>query len=424
MSAPASPSTTVIAQNRWNYGWVVVIAGTLMMAITYGLMYSYSVFFKPMAEYFNWDRATVSAVYSTSLILRGAVAIGVGWLADRYGAAKVLVFCGFMIGLGLVLSSRVTELWQFFLTYALIESIGLSGTFGIVTALTSRWFLRNRGFALGIVSSGVGLGTLLIVPGAERLITGLDWSHAFLICGLAGGAVMIVAALFMRPAPQLTSISTATTAPQNPAVEPRARASTGRQNEPTLWESIRNPRMIVLLVAFLLFFMCTQMITVHLVNYATDTGISPLVAASLISIIGVISIGGRLVIGSSAERIGINKALIFTHLFLVVAFVCLIFTGPLWSFYLFTLIFGFTYGGEVPQIPLFVGKFFGTRSMATLMGITLFVGNIGGALGPYIAGKIYDVTGSYHWAFITGAIAGFVSLVLSLVLNRLCRNNR
>ena len=97
---PATPP------RKFYYGWVIVAACTLMIAITYGLMYSYSVFFKPLADYFSWDRATVSLVYSASLVIRGAFRLGVGWLADRYGPVKLSVFCGFMIGLGLVLSSR------------------------------------------------------------------------------------------------------------------------------------------------------------------------------------------------------------------------------------------------------------------------------------------------------------------------------
>src|SRR5512143_209238 len=125
---------------RFSYAWVIVIACTLMLAITYGLMYSYSVFFKPLADYFQWDRATVSLVYSASLIIRGALAIAAGWLADRYGARKVMAACGILIGLGLVLSGTVNSLWQLFLTYAALESMGLSGAFGITTALTSRWF--------------------------------------------------------------------------------------------------------------------------------------------------------------------------------------------------------------------------------------------------------------------------------------------
>jgi MFS family permease len=412
MSSRNLPGGTTALPRHKNYGWIVVIAGTLMMAVTYGLMYSYSVFFKPVAEYFNWDRATVSAVYSASLIFRGAVSIGVGWLADRYGAARVLAFCGFMMGLGLVLASRVTSLWQFFLAYALIESIGLSGTFGIVTALVSRWFLHNRGLALGIVSSGVGLGTLLIVPGAERLISSMDWSHAYLVFGIIAGVLMIGSSFFMRPAPDFSAsarsgIPDATRRPTKP--------------EETLWGALHSTRMLLLLGAFLLFFLCTQMITVHLVNYATDRGISPLVGASLISIIGVVSIAGRMVIGAGAERFGINNTLIFTRVFMTIAYICLIFTRDLWSFYVFAVIFGFTYGAEVPQIPLFIGKFFGTRAMATLMGFTLFVSNLGGALGPWIAGKLFDVTGGYYWAFIAGTLAAAVSLALSWLLKRECR---
>ena len=132
-------------RNASSYGWVIVAACALMIGVTYGLNYSFSVFFKPLADYFNWDRATVSFIYSATLVIRGFVSIGTGWLADKYGARKVMIACGFLMGLGFLLSSRVTELWQFFLTYGVIGAIGLSGTFGIGTAIVARWFTKNRG---------------------------------------------------------------------------------------------------------------------------------------------------------------------------------------------------------------------------------------------------------------------------------------
>jgi MFS family permease len=89
-----------------------------------------------------------------------------------------------------------------------------------------------------------------------------------------------------------------------------------------------------------------------------------------------------------------------------------------WALFVFAVIFGFGYGAEVPQIPLFVGKFGGTKNMASLMGLTLFIGNIGGALGPWIGGKIYDVTQGYQWAFAIGAAAGIAALILALKLKR------
>ena len=376
-----------------------------MMAIAYGLIYSYSVFFKPLAEHFNWDRATVSGVYSAALIIRGAFSVLVGWLADKYGPIKITVFCGFMIGLGLILTSRVTELWQLYAAYAVIEAIGLSGAFGIATAVTSRWFIKNRGLALGIVSSGVGVGTLLIVPGAERLIRIFDWSGAYAIFGIASGTIMIAAAFLLRPAPRVLRFE-------------KDSASQNRQIEVSLGEALRSSKMVLLIIVFGFIFFCVQIVIVHLYNYATDIGIDPLIAASLVVTIGILSIAGRLVMGVGADRIGNYNILIICCILLIVSFVLLIFGGSLWSLYLFAVVFGFAYGGEVPQIPLFLGKFFGTKAMAALMGVILFVSNIGGALGPLIAGKIYDLDASYRWAFIVGVVVSSGALVVALIIKK------
>jgi MFS family permease len=415
MPDQAFQENTTHTRSKFYYGWVIVAVGIIMMAFTYGLMYSYSVFFKPLADYFNWDRATVSLVYSVSLIIRGAFSVGIGWLADRFGSRKLMVFCGFMIGLGLALSSQIQELWQFFVTYALIEAIGLSGTFGIATAVTSRWFTKNRGLALGLVSSGVGIGTLLIVPGNERLIAAAGWSQAFLITGIISGIIIIATAFLLRPAPEAApiNIKSGTHSGKNPG-EPS-------QPDLTLWQAIRNPRVIIMITVFACIFFCAQIVIVHLVNYATDVGISPLVAATFVSIVGLISIAGRLTMGTGSDKLGIFNTLLICCVLLVISLVCLIFTRSIWSFYIFAAIFGFAYGGEVPLIPLLVGKFCGTKAMATLVGLTLFIGNFGGALGPWVAGKIFDVTASYHWAIIIGIFVALISVALALLLKRQSR---
>jgi MFS family permease len=394
-----------VPRSKFFYGWVIVAVCTLMLAIAYGLIYSYSVFFKPLAEHFTWDRATVSGVYSASLVIRGGFSIFVGWLADRYGPVKITVFCGFMIGLGLLLTSRVSELWQLYAAYAVIEAIGLSGAFGIATAVTSRWFTRNRGFALGIVSSGVGVGTLLIVPGAERLIKIFDWSEAYLIFGIISGIVMIAIAFLLKPAPR--------------NIQPKKDSSLQTQQpEISLGKAIRSPKMVLLILAFGSIFFCVQMIIVHLFNHATDIGIDPLIAASLVATIGILSIAGRLIMGVGSDKLGNFNILIICCILLIISFVLLIFAKSLWLLYIFAVIFGFAYGGEVPQIPLFLGKFFGTRALAALTGVILFVSNIGGALGPLVAGKIFDLEASYKWAFILGAVIGFGALAIALILKR------
>jgi MFS family permease len=400
------------------YGWVIVLVSLLMMAITYGLMYSYSVFFKPLALHFNWNRETTSAVYSASLIIRGAVSIGIGWLADKYGANKVMAFCGFMMGLGLILSSQITALWQFFLTFALVEAIGLSGTFGIATAVTSRWFTKNRGLALGIVSSGTGLGTLVFVPGLEILIQTYDWSKAFLISGIICGVIMLSIAFLLRSPPH--SVTPQTEFGSGPTPAGAATAGTSGENV-TIWTALRTPQMLLVLVVYALFFFCAQTVTVHLVNYATDLGIDPLVAATFISIIGVVSIAGRLSMGLGSDRINLNNMLIISCALLTASLITLIFIRSLWAFYVFAALFGFAYGGEVPQIPMFIGRLFGTKTLATLLGLTLFVTNIGGALGPWVTGLIFDITSSYQKAFVVLAAAGLCATVLAVALKMFSR---
>jgi MFS family permease len=384
------------------YGWVIVAASAMMIFITYGLNYSYSVFFKPLAGLLNGDRATISLIFSLSMIIRGAAAIGTGWLADRYGARKIMVFCGLMMGAGYLLSSRANAMWQFFLTYAVVEAIGMSGTFGISTALVTRWFTRNRGLALGIVVSGSGLGTFLIVPGVERLINAIKLSPTFFVIGIAAGALMVIGALLLRSPPSETSTAS--------EALPPAGAS--------LSEAVRDARLYMVMACFLLLFIGTQIVMVHLVNYATDNGIDPLVAATFIGVIGIASIASRLSMGVIAEKIGLYWGFLLIGVSLALSFVLLLFTRSVWSFYVFTLLFSIPYGGEVTQIPLVIDRYFGTRSMSTLVGMTVFAIGVGGALGPWLAGKIFDLTGSYNAAFIMGAVIAVVAMGVVFLLKR------
>jgi MFS family permease len=398
------PSVPVSGKRTFNYGWVIVAACAAMIFVTYGLIYSYSVFFKPLAAHFQWDRAAVSLIYSLAVIIRGAAAIGAGWLADKYGARKVMVACGLIMAAGYLLSSRVTSLWQFFFTYAVIEAIGMSGAWGICTAVPSRWFTKNRGLVLGITVAGSGLGTLLIVPFAERLVSTYDWSQAFVICGIGAGVIMVASALFLRE-PSVSSLS-----PNQGVGAPAGNIS--------VIEAIKDQRMWLITFAFFFFFFGSQIIMVHLVNHATDVGIAPLLAATFMSVIGAVSIFSRIFIGAITEKAGLYRILVLTCLALAAVFIFLIFARAPWSFYACAVLFGIPYGGEVTLIPLVISRFFGTRNMATLMGVSVFFTGLGGALGSWYAGWTFDITASYNWAFITGAIGSAVSILMVYFLQR------
>jgi len=259
--------------------------------------------------------------------------------------------------------------------------------------------------ALGIVASGSGVGTLFLVPASERLVAAVDWSQAFVVVGIAAGIVMVAAAsLLKEPPARLDARGFAVPPPESEGF--------------TVKEALRDPRMLLMGLAFLFFFFGIQIVMVHLVAHATDIGIDPLVAATFISVIGAASIVARLGIGIGAEKAGLYNSLLFTRAFLLLSFVLLFFSRSTWSFYVFAAVFSIPYGGEITQIPLVIGRFFGTKAMATLMGFTLLPVTLGGALGPWAAGSIFDATGNYDWAFLAGALAAAVSLGLILVLKQ------
>ena len=369
--------------------------------IAYGIMYSFSVFFKPIAAHFHWGRSTVSSIFSLSLIFRGVISIGIGWLADRYGPVKVSVLCGFIVGLGLILTSRVTELWQFYITYGVFVATGLSGAFSIGSAVTARWFSKRRGLALGIVATGSGLGTMILVPFAEHLIGIFNWSVVFVIFGIGGMVILMGTAFLLKPAPK---------GGENLDFAVRKHVKRDESGT-TLKAAAFSKELMVLIIIYLSFGFCVQMIMIHLVNYATDMGLTALHAAGFISLIGFISIAGRLLMGSASDRIGPDNSLIICSALLLVSLIWLLFDRSSAKFYVFSVLFGFAYGGQIPLIPMFIIRIFGTRIMATLIGLLMFIGALGGGLGSWVGGKVYDATQNYQLAFTIAAVTSLIILM-------------
>jgi len=415
-----------VAENRLFYGWVVVAVSMVLAAAVSAIVGSFGVFFKPLAANFGWNRATTSGIQSLFLVSSGVFAVAAGWLTDRFGPARVLVMCGTCTGLGLVLTSHVSALWQIYLTYSLMTAIGISSGFTIACTVTAGWFPVRRGLALGIVTSGVGLGNLVGGPTIAYLIEAFGWSRAYLVFGLTTGMILVSGACFLRHSPEQMAFQL-----HDSEAGPKDRISgsakeAGDNNSAALLVAIRGKTLWLLFSVFFLFTFCNQMVMTHLVNYATDAGITPLLAATLVSGLGLSGMTGRLLMGFASDRIGSINVLILACLGMVPALVLLIYARELWMLYIFTMIYGFSYGAEVPQQAALIGRFFGLR--AVLVGILQSASNIGGALGSWLGGKVYDVTRSYQIAFLVAGAAIVSALVITIVSirckpDRLCATN-
>ena len=155
---------------------------------------------------------------------------------------------------------------------------------------------------------------------------------------------------------------------------------------------------------------------VHIVPHATDLGISTVSAASIVSVIGGLSAVGRAGGGSIGDRIGNKPTLIITFILMGAAFVWLQFAKELWMFYLFAVIFGFAYGGLIALESPMVAELFGLRALGAILGMVHFVATIGGAISPLLTGRIFDITGSYQWGFLTSVGLSIVGLILVTLL--------
>ncbi len=415
----ANNESATASQNSFFYGWIIVTASAVLLAAMAGIMYSYGIFFKHLIADFGWSRAATAGVYSLFTICHGLFSIPAGLLVDRFGPGKVMALFTFIAGLGLILSSQITALWQLYLTFGLIVGGGVSVLFPACTATTARWFTEKRGLALGIVASGIGIGTLIIVPLVERLITASGWSVSYLIIGFGTWAIMIPSSLFLRRSPLETRQTSRDVG--EPVLSSGAQGGTKHlfsELMGTVKAAASHKPLWMLASIYFLFNFCLQMVMVHLVNYATDIGISSLIAATFLGFIGIASFAGRIVMGAWSDRIGGNNAIIISGVLLGGSLILLLYTGELWTFYLFAVIFGFGYGGEVPQMPVLIGRYYGLKVAAALVGIIVSFAGFGGGLGAWMAGRIFDVTQSYQTAFTIAIVAIFAAIGVMFMLKR------
>lgn len=394
-----------------SYGWVIVGVSFVIITITYGMHYSFGVFFKPLQENFGWTRAVTSGVFSLYMFLHCALAILAGWALERYGSRTIVASGGCLIALGLLLSSQTNVAWQIYISYGVVFALGASAIYTPLITTASQWFTERKGLALGIMVAGVGMGAVIIPPLARWLISLYSWRTSYLILGLIAGIVIVASSLLLRRGLQRTNVL-----PHDTAETPNDASVPLELEGLSLREAARTASMWVLFSMSALQSVCVQMVMIHLVTYATDNGIPPLTAATLISIIGGFSILGKITVGSASDRIGRKIAFIICALFMAGVVFWLTMVTELWMFYLSAAIFGFSYGGQVPLFPALTGELFGLRHMGIIFGVIMLAAGVGGSIGPLLAGYVFDSTGSYSIAF---SIAGIGMLVAAALAFRL-----
>jgi MFS family permease len=314
------------------------------------------------------------------------------------------------LGLGYFLMSKISVIWHLYLFYGVIIAVGMSAAFVPAASTVARWFVKNRGLMTGIAISGVGAGTMIMPPLASWLIGSYGWRVSYIILAVVVWVVLVaISQLLKRDPSQIGKLPYGYREIQaeSPALEEAGFSAK---------EAVFTRQFWLLNIIALLFGVFLQGTMVHIVLHAIDKGISPTIAATVLTFVGGLGIAGRIIMGSAGDRIGNRAVMIICYAIITADLVWLLAVKELWMFYVFAAVFGFAYGGLGAILSPLVADLFGLRAHGAILGITGFANQIGGAIGPVMAGAVFDTTGSYHIAFLAFIACGVVNLILSLFL--------
>lgn len=392
--------------SRFFYGWVVVGGAFSVLFLAYGTQYAFGVFFSALLEEFGWSRAGLSGVFSVYALLYCIFGLAAGQLTDRWGPRVVIAIGGVFLGVGLAGMSQVRDLWHPYLLYGVVAAIGMSTAYVPCNATVVKWFVRQRGLAVGVASSGGSLGTFALPPFAHLLVGALGWRWAYVVFGAGLLVILNLVATVMKRDPELLGL-----APDGGSRNPAA-SSEGVEARWPLGRAIRTAAFWMLFGIFSTTWIPVFIPLVHAVPFARDLGISPFLASTVVSALGIAAVFGRLVIGAVSDRIGRKSALASSIVLQGLAFLGFTAVGGLVSLYLVAVAFGFSYGGVSTLFPAIVGDFFGREQAGSLVGFLFALAGSMAALGPVGAGAIYDATSRYTWAFLLSAAFNALALAL------------
>jgi MFS family permease len=385
---------------QFSYGWIVVGAGAMMTCVGFGAMLSLAVFLQPISTAMGWSRSGVSAAATIDFLCMGFAAFFWGALSDRFGTRIVVLAGSVLLGTGLIAASQATSLWQFQLAFGVLIGIAAGSFYAPMVAVASAWIEDHRSLAVALVSAGMGVAPLTIAPTASWLITTYDWRIAMLVIGIASWALLIPASLLVRPAPKPAAHSAGTT------ITP--------DTQWTVAQALRTPQFITLALAHFACCAAHSGPIFHMVSYAMICGIAPLTAVTVYSLAGFSGLGGRLLLGALADRLGAKPVLVGGLFVQAMSVATYLAVAQLGEFYALSVIFGLAYGGVMPLYAVLVREYFGARIMGSVFGAVSAFASLGMALGPLAGGWVFDTFQTYNWLYVGSFGIGIAAVAVAL----------
>jgi MFS family permease len=378
--------------------WILVGYCTVMAAMGFGVLFVMAVFLTPLAAEFGWPRADVSLAYAVATIGTGLGGIVMGHFSDRMPIRRVAV-CGAVVpAIALVLLSRMNSLAELYAYHALLGLFGVGAILAPLNSLAAQWLVRNPALAIGILSAGGAAGQGLLPFLARHLLILDGWRHAYLVLGILYLMVMLPLALLIRDAPRGPAASAAAAASQRPYARSRLQV------------------LAILCIAVVFCCVCMATPIMHVVALGSDLGLGGRASAGLLAAMMVAGIVGRIAFGSVADRFGSLRSYIVASGGQTALAFLFPYAGSGAALYVLAITFGLVFSGAMSSL-IACGREYSPAGRTGLsIGVVMFAGWIGMALGAWQGGLFYDLCGDYFQSFSNASFAGLVNLALLALL--------
>ena len=392
------------------YAWTRLGVALLLMTIGSVGMYVMAIVLTPVQAEFGSDRGGASLPYTLTMVGFGIGGIIMGRLADRFGVAIPVAIGAFGLGAGFIAAGMSQSLLQFALAHGLlIGMLGCSSTFAPLVADTSLWFSKHRGIAVAICASGNYLSGTIWPPILQHLFDTIGWRQTYMGVGVFCAGSLLLLSLFMRKRPPVLDAPT-------PATSSLRQAKSLGLSSATL--------MVLLCAAGVGCCVAMSMPQVHIVAYCGELGYGAARGAEMLSVMLGFGIVSRLLSGWISDHIGGLRTLILGSVLQGIALLLFLPFDGLASLYIVSAMFGLFQGGIVPAYALIVREYFDPREAGTRVSIVLTATLVGMALGGWISGVMFDLTGSYRAAFLNGIAFNLLNLTIAFwLLRRAWRRN-
>jgi len=402
--------TTQAADSR--YAWMRLAVTLALMTIGSSAMYVVAVVLPAVQAEFGAPRADASLPYTLMMVGFGFGGIAMGKLADKRGVMLVVLIGALGLGTGFVAAAYVNSLGAFVLVHGLLlGALGSSTTFAPLVADTSLWFVRRRGIAVAICASGNYLAGAIWPPIVQHFVELVGWRQTYIGLGIFSIVTIPLLAIWMRPRP--------------PAVASATTAATGSLASTRPFGLSMNHAQALLCLAGIACCVAMSMPQVHIVAYCTDLGYGAARGAQMLSVMLAFGIVSRLISGAICDRIGGLRTLLLGSVLQGLALLLFIPFDGISSLFLISALFGLFQGGIVPSYAIIVREYFPPAEAGARVGTVLMSTLFGMALGGWMSGKVFDLTGSYQAAFLNGIGWNLLNLAIALfLLSRVRRRPR